>query len=76
MSYITMITGDVLQSEWDAKQVLANIVQCEREGKSWLSLRDGCYYRISHVVSVSDRCETDIGGLLDSVFGRGAGDAE
>lgn len=29
MSYITLSTGEVLQSEWDAKRVVASIVKVE-----------------------------------------------
>lgn len=77
MSYITLSTGEVLQSEWDAKRVVASIVNGEREGKTWMPLNDGSYYRISHIVSVTDeRADLDFGDVLDAMLGRKGGDAE
>lgn len=77
MSYITLSTGEVLQSEWDAKRVVASIVNGEREGKTWIPLNDGSYYRISHIVSVTDeRADLDFGDVLGAMFGRKDGDAE
>lgn len=77
MSYITLSTGEVLQSEWDAKRVVASIVNSEREGKTWIPLNDSSYYRISHIVSVTDeRADFDLGDVLDAMLGRKGGDAE
>ena len=77
MSYITLSTGEVLQSEWDAKRVVASIVNGEKEGKTWMPLNDGSYYRISHIVSVTDeRADLDFGDVFGAMFGRKDGDAE
>ena len=77
MSYITLSTGEVLQSEWDAKRVVASIVNGEKEGKTWMPLNDGSYYRISHIVSVTDeRADLDFGDVFGAMFRHKGGDAK
>lgn len=77
MSYITLSTGEILQSEWDAKRVVASIVNGEKEGKTWMPLGEGSYYRISHIVSVTDEgADTTFGDVFDAMFTRKGGDAE